>query len=127
MTCKTSVQFKDKRVCIGDLNKQIDVEIRAITPKETVDFTETFSDVATVWSKVVTTRGVEVFDGVNLSGLATHLFYIKYLDGVEKTNFVDYNGKRYVILDVENQNENNEILILKCEERGTKTVEVNWR
>ncbi len=126
MSCE-KIDLKNKKICIGDLNKKIDIELMTITPLATADFTETFVDIATVWAGIQTIKGVEIFDGTNVLGVATHNFYIKYRAGIERDNFIDYNSKRYRVLDIENQNENNEFLILRCEERGDKTTEVNWR
>ena len=120
------LQRKHRKVCIGDLDTEIVLQDRAITaPTTTVDFSETFTENATVWARVETKRGKTVFDQSNVERDISHEFSIRYITGVTAATWVLHNGKRLDIVDLEDLEERNEWLILRCAERGVTTKAVN--
>jgi SPP1 family predicted phage head-tail adaptor len=127
MKCEI-VNIKRRRVCFGDLNRQIILNIRSIDAPETpndFDYGQVFTVPTTVWAAIQTTNGKELFDGVNLIGTVTHIFYIKYVAGLTSESFVEYDSRYFRMLRLENLDENNEYMALLCTERGDKTIEVN--
>jgi len=125
MICKR-VNIYKKNICIGDLNKQIQIDIKSLTAPETnFDYGQSFSGTKTVWAAVQTTNGVEIFDGVNIVGTASHLFYIRYDSDITFANYLEYSNEKYKILETENLNQRNEFLLLKCVLRGNESYEAN--
>jgi hypothetical protein len=85
----------------------------------TSDFDETFSGDQVVQAIVSTKRGTTLFDGVATDNPITHKITIVFIAGVTAETWVLLNGRRLDILDVENCCEKDEVLILRCTERGT--------
>lgn len=126
--CKKLNKTK-KILCIGSLTKTIQIETRAITPDDSsTDFTETFTAVKTVKAMVETLSGVDIFNGTQIVGTATHRFTIKFITGVTITsqNWIILNDEYYDILRVDNVDENNRYLVLLCTKRGDDTLKANW-
>ena len=86
----------------------------------TSNFDETFSGDQVVKAIITTERGKVLFDGVGTDNPITHVLYIAYIAGVTSETWVLLSdGTRLDIVDVENKNEQNKCLILRCNERGT--------
>lgn len=118
-------------VAIGDMNEKITLQTRTLNTRFQSSSHEddvSFTDVQTVWALVETTRGVQEFDGVELRAAYTHRFYIRYTPDIDQMYWVEYNSKRYDIVDVENLDERKEFLMLKCRLTGTNeaTNEAAW-
>jgi len=128
--CKT-IEKDVISVCIGDLNKKVVIKSRVLTPSSTgsVDYTEVFTTVATVWALVKTSvKGNEVFDGTHLmvdKDIFTHEVYIRYRSGITQENWIEYNSEHYNILDITNINEDNTFLKIRCIVRGPKANNIN--
>lgn len=122
------INGKKRKLCIGALRNKIKVYDRNIQePVDgSVDFTENFTNETTKYAYIETTRGVDIFNGVELIGNASHLFYIRYDSSVTSQSWIEYNEKYFDILQAENIDERNEWLILRCRERGDKTKLANW-
>ncbi len=102
MSCK-KITGRNRQVCIGSLNKFITLKKREITEpaQDFVDFTENFSDIASVWANVKTvSRGEIIFDGTNTARQVSHQIYIRHLD-ITAEIWVEYEGKLYDILSIE--------------------------
>lgn len=119
------IRRKTRKICIGDLNKEIKIQDRAIAEPlfNTVDFDETFTDNATVWASVNTVSGKTFFDGVNSDVNITHEIFIRYDVTVTTESWVELSGRRIDILKVEDLEERNEFMRLICTERGANTFE----
>ncbi len=126
MSCKT-IRPKTIKVCIGSMKHKIKINVRTLTPPsdDSVDFDEVLSSEKEVWSAVETSRGIEVFDGTNLIGVATHLFYIRALAGQTAESWVEFKGSYYRILDVQNFQEDDRFQVLRCVVRGDTSKPVN--
>lgn len=123
------IKQKPYKICTGDLSKRITLYVRSITDPQggSVDFGENFTTPTNVWAMIETlSKGVEIFDGSNVIDVATHLFYIRYIPGITFEMYLDYNGRRFRIIDVQNIDEKDETIILRCTERGDNTKPVNW-
>lgn len=126
MGCKT-IKAGSTKVCIGDMRHKIKINIRTLTPpiEDSVDFGETLSSEKEVWAALETSKGTEVFDGTNLVGVATHLFYIRALSGQTAESWVEFKGSYYRILDVQNYGERDRFQVLRCVLRGDTSLPVN--
>lgn len=130
------IDGKRRTLCTGSLTEQIEIKLRSLTAPtgNSVDFSEAFTAVKTVWAMVKTTRGSEMFDGTNLTNAYTHEFYIRFLpDTVFGTSgrlstqeWVKYKDRYYTIQDVENFEERSEWMIMRCAERGATSKAVNY-
>ncbi len=125
MTICKRVNITKKKVCIGDLKKKVKVQVRSIVAGDGVDYSQNIVDLKEVWAAIQTSRGSEIFDGTNIIGVATHFFYIRKINNVTFENFVEYNSKKYRILDVQNLDEDDLFLVLRCTERGDQTKDSN--
>jgi len=116
-----------KRVCIGSLNELIKIKVRSITPPVggSVFYGEDFQNIMDVWAMIETKNGLVTFDSTNTAQNVTHQFYIRYISDVTFENWLEYKGKYYNILTVNNLNEENRFYMLQCNERGSKDIEVN--
>ena len=123
----SSIKRKKRKVCIGDLDTEITIQSRDITSpySNNVDFTETFTGKATVWALINTVSGKTMFDGSGIERDVTHEIYIRYISGVTSEDWILHNGQRLDILPVEDLDERNEFMKLKCSNRGTTANAVN--
>ena len=123
--CKP-LRRKKRQPCIGDLDTQIQLQNRAIAPPTTsVDFSEQFTDAATVWAMINSVRGVTIFDNSNVERDVTHEITIRYDASVTAETWILHDGKRIDILDVEDLEERHDWLVLRCAILGRSTDRVN--
>jgi len=133
----TCVKIKGKRrkVCIGDLDRLVRLENRAITPPENgIDYTETFTKKqisgspippGDVWAMIESVSGETVFDSTNIERDVTHRIYIRFDEGVTAQTWILFEGTRFNILDVEDLDLRHEFLLLRCTVRGTSAKSNN--
>lgn len=121
------IQKKIKGVCVGDLSTKITLCTRTISAPalSSVDYGETFTEVKTLYALVDTTRGLQTFDGVNITNPYSHLFYIRYDASVTFEYWIKYNSEYFRIIDVENLNEENRFLLMRCTKRGSTAINAN--
>ena len=91
LNCKT------KKICIGDLKYRITIQLRDIKAPSNIDFSEEYTDIATVWSYVKVISDYFRFDKTNLNDGATHIFYIRYRTDIDINNWILYKAQRYKI------------------------------
>jgi len=125
--CKKIPRVK-KQVCIGSLDTPIELNNRAIQAPLVggVDFDETFTPSTTVFALVETKIGVTIFDDSNTERTISHFFYIRFDSTVTQETWIKYNGNLYDIINVENLQEKDEFLLLRCNLRGDETVRANF-
>jgi len=90
-----------------------------------VDLDESFTDEITVKSLIKTVRGKSIFDGAYVERAVTHEIRIAYLPDITSEVWIEYDSRNFDILDVINCAEKDQLLILKCNERGVNTIEIN--
>ncbi len=134
MSCKF-IRKGDTKICAGDLRDRIVLKTRSITPPSgnSVDFTETFVTIATVWALVQPLQGYAKFGTVVLadplvSHAISHSIYIRYrldLAGADLTQetWVEYKGQNYDIVEIMNVDEMDHYLLLSCKVRGKTSSE----
>ena len=124
-----------KQVPVGDMRTQILIRERAVSAPDfdnPAKFEETYKTIASTWAKLTTNvSGKKFFDGVNTDtggGIilsSTHVFTIRYRDGITSENVVDYKGENYKINRVVNPEERNMYLELHCKLLGDRELEAN--
>ncbi len=128
MAICNNIPRKNTRYCIGDMRKQIKVQVRAITVPvgSSVDHGELLTDFLTVRAIVETVNGTEIFDSTGVVvAVVTHQFIIDFRPGVTFENMVIFKGRNFRILDVTNIDEEDRFLILRTTERGDEARPVN--
>lgn len=122
------IRRKSRKICIGDMRDMIQVQTRTIkSPVDgAFDFTEEFNDSLDIWALVETQSGVEVFDGANIKGVVTHLFYIRFMEGFTFEKWITFKGQKFNIIDVQNLEERDEFYLLRCSLRGDEDLLVNF-
>ncbi len=114
------IKRSHRKICAGDLDTEITLENRDIVPPLAgeVDFEEDFTNSVPVFSKVETTIGKTVFDGVNTDTVITHKITIRFDSTVTTETWILLNGNRINIVQTENLEQRNEWLFLLCTDRG---------
>lgn len=131
-TCEKIVRT-NKRVCIGSMNRQIDLLTRSITTPigGNVNFDEDLVLLKRVWAMIQTTRGAVIFDDSNIERQITHKIYIRYVEDLTAETWVrlpSITGGKNVLLDIvriENLEEGNRFMLLNCALRGDDTKKAN--
>ncbi len=131
--CK-KIRRVDKRLCIGAMNRKIALNTRTLTVPSgsDVDFNEVFSDPITIWANVVTVSGIVVFDSTNTAREVSHDIYIRYRADLTAETWIKLlaiNGTVDVylyVLQLENLNEENKYMRLRCILRGDIAKPVNF-
>ncbi len=120
----SKIRRKKRQVCLGDLDKQIQLQDRDITPPVfgSADFDEKFTNTDLVWAAIQTVNGKTFFDNVGVETNITHIIYIRYDAAVTSETWVLFDLRRFDILDTENLEERDEFLKLTCVDRGLATL-----
>ncbi len=118
------IRGKKRKVCIGDMNKLIDIQVRTLEPPSTAfDYDINLTTIDQVFAMIHTASGAisgeAFFDGSNVERFVTHMIYIRFRTDVTAETWIKFNDEFYDILNVENLDENNEFLLLKCNVRGS--------
>ena len=90
-----------------------------------VDLDENFSNETIVKAIVKTKRGKAIFDGSNTEKEITHEIRIAYIATVTAETWVKLKDRNLDIIDIVNCAEKDQILILRCNERGHNSLPVN--
>lgn len=126
----TNIKITKQRVCSGDLRFPIKILERELTsPSDPingdVDYEETFTTIYEVAAAITTPSGVNTFDSVNTLQTVSHIFYIRYLTGINAEHFIEYEGIYYKILELSKLDGRQLFLKIKCTERGDLTQEAS--
>ncbi|HDY66296.1 hypothetical protein LCGC14_2350710 [marine sediment metagenome] len=131
--CKR-IKSTNTQICSGALNTCIEIVTRTqIAPSgNDVDSTIAFSTLFTVRASVIKTKtgfasGFQPFGATNISEVSTHVFTVRFLNGLDTTMFVRLNSEYYKILFIHNSEESDSLLELVCSKRGDQALEVNER
>jgi len=125
---RKSVKIKNRKICIGNMNKRITIQTRSLTTNNigSIETIETFTDDIDVWAAIETTRGNQLWDGVEVSNPFTHNIYIRYRDDINFEKWIKYKDEEYDVVDVEDFEQANDFLLLRCIRKGSKTKEANF-
>jgi SPP1 family predicted phage head-tail adaptor len=130
MNC-TSFKRNTNKVCIGDLNRRIEIQTSYISPDNSPNSvaTATFTTIATVWAMIKTNPTNSFIDGVNTIGGFNTDFYIRYSSSIdfEQQLWVLYDGNRFKITGINNIDKQDNIVNLRSTEAGSASITVNSR
>jgi len=110
---------------VSDLKHIIFVYDKDIEPSADYNYEEVLSNVRRKYARIDTIGGIQVFDGVNLVGIATHMITIRYDKDMTSQNWIKHADKYFDILDIEDFNEEHRFMRLSCNIRGTTEKMVN--
>lgn len=96
-----------------------------LAPTTDVDFSESFTENATVWAMINTVRGKTEFDSADVERSLTHEFTIRFIDGITSESWILLEDERYTIIDVEDLEERHEWMVLRCAKLGNTSQAVN--
>jgi len=122
------IKKNNRSVCVGAMNKKIEIEARAITPPTfsiNTDYNEDFTLVKTVWANIVTVSGMTTFDGTNVERVVTHFFYFRYIPNITFENWIKFRDEYYDIIRVEDLDNDNKFYLAKASKRGTINNQAN--
>lgn len=121
------VNIKRRKLCAGDLRHKIELQERSIQAplNGSPNFTEDFKRLNSVWSALETPRGMTEFDSVGTEEVVTHIFWIRFLEGVTTETWILFKGKRFNIILATNLEEQDEWLELKSTSRGKAELEAS--
>lgn len=116
-----NIRRKHRKVCIGDLDEEVILQSRTITaPTSGVDITENFTNDNTVFAMIETVNGKSFFNSVGIEFNVTHHIYIIFIAGITDEDWIEFDNRRFDILDFEDLDERKEYLKLVCNDRGDK-------
>lgn len=116
-----------RKVTVGDMRTPVTVhQAEILAPTAGVDLGRSFTAVLEPWwCKVTTVTGVYIFDSSNVEQQITHDFQGRYTDGIDRDMVIEWDSEYYKIISVENLEERDEFLRLRCTIRGSIAKEVN--
>ncbi len=119
MLCKPK-KFGRFLVRAGDLKHRITLQKRELkAPTVSVDFLEVYTDIATVYAAIDTPNAKTPFSEINTTETITHLFFIRFLAGIEpKNTWILHQEQRYSIVQIVNMSGLNEWLRIDCNIKG---------
>lgn len=124
MSCG-NIKRKADKICVGDLKRLIKIINRKIEPAD-ISHTMDFDSFNSVRARVDTRRGIDFFNGVNTENAPTHYFYVRYNVDVEMNYTIEFRDNYYLVVDVENLNEENRFLKISAVKNGPKSNATNW-
>lgn len=129
-TCQKRKKKNDGRICLSAFNKTVIIQLREIqTPgQNSVDYSINLSEQLTVRAMVETVRGVTIFDNTNTERDISHKITLKFRTNsvITAQNYAKIGSVLLDIVDVENVNEDNRYLVLRCALRGPNTQAANF-
>lgn len=130
MKCQ-SIKRNTNKICIGDFKHKINIQVSSILPNNAPNSNSSvgFTTLISVWAMIKTNTAREFIDGVNIeNGLNTD-FYIRYNSTIpfEKQLWIEFKGNLYKITNIDNIDKENNIVRLRSQEKGDKTINANKR
>ena len=118
---------KSRSPQIGDMRERIILQRRSLRAPvfNKSDPTHNYENIDTVWAKVETTEGKQLFNGVDPENVTTHEFCIRYRSDVTTETRVEYDGERYKIESVEDLDKRKRFTLLRCNLLGNEDVVSN--
>nr|DAL96910.1 MAG TPA: Putative head tail adaptor [Caudoviricetes sp.] len=100
----------------GDLDKRITLQKCITTTNESGFEVETWEDYKTIWAAVSNLHGREYFAAAAVQAENTVKFTIRYLQGLDTTMRILFQGKQYNITSIDNIKYQNRYIEIKAQE-----------
>lgn len=128
-TCDKKLR-KKTQICIGSMNRKIEIFARSLTPPIdpfTGEFvsTETFTLLANPWAMVETPRGLTIFDDIGIERVVNTVFSTRFIADITSEMWIEYAGNRYDILTVIDYQNNKLFSQFNCALTGDETKEAS--
>lgn len=116
-----------RKVPIGDMKTPVIVhQAEILAPTVGVDMGRSITKIIEPWwCKVTTVSGVTMFDSSNIEQVITHDFQGRFDDRISESMVIELKGEYYRVVSVEDMEERNQFLRLRCTVRGMISKEVN--
>lgn len=122
--CRKIANIK-RELCVGSLRHRVTIVDRSLRAPtfSNKNYTIEHSNGRAFWASFKTSSGLDSFDGINIEGAVTHVAYIRYNPSanINAQDLLQFKGRNFDILSVENLEERNEWLRLNCVELGENT------
>ena len=119
------INCKTKKICIGDLKYRITLQQRSIKSAIDVDFSENYTDIASVWAHVEINNPKFIFNDINIDESVTHKFYIRYRSDIDINTWIFYDNIRYNIISIKPTDFDKKYLVLNCNIKGDSNKEAS--
>ncbi|NJO37688.1 MAG: phage head closure protein [Rhizobiales bacterium] len=108
------------KVPAGDFRDRVTVHETTSSPRRGGGTEKTFTPIGPpLWMKVETlATSTHDFNGVNVEELPTHRFTARWRADITAENFLEFNGARFEILEIEDPESRREYLVMKCRQTG---------
>lgn len=108
---------------IGQLNRRITLRLWSDVPNAAFGLDQTFDAGITRWAKVEPVHGLAIRAGMQTGETPTHLFFVRYGAGtkpeeVTASHVVEWQGRRYRVLDTINVEDKNEYTRITAKDLG---------
>lgn len=126
MAVCTYIRGKKRKICTGDLDRQIEIYTRSIqTPLDSnfMEHSELYTLKAKPWAMIMTRDGITTFDGIEIAGVQAYEIYIRYNASITTEDFVQINGRNIQIASVEDLDLRHEFMRLMCIDKGSVNKE----
>lgn len=100
----------------GELDKRITFQRLTTTTNENGFEEESLEDVNTVWAKVSNLHGREYFQAAAVQAENTVKFMIRYLEGIDTSMKILFQGRQYNITSIDNIKYQNRFMEIKAQE-----------
>lgn len=115
-----------RKTPIGDYRDLVQVHATSIRPKRGAGAVKVFTPVARLPMKVETLgTNAHGFNDVNISQVPTHRFTARYRADLDAEKFLEFRGRYFEIIDIENLEERNLELAMKCRVTGSVSKEAS--
>lgn len=117
------IKGQHRKVCIGDLDRKIEIYSRAIKPPaddQDMQHGQEYTLKYKPYAMIKTLRGITTFDGIEITGVEALEIFIRYDSRVTTQDFVRLDGKNISIKSIEDLDRRKEFMRLICVEEGDK-------
>lgn len=104
------------RLNAGELTKRITIQAETGNPDAYGQPLGTWTTIATVWGKIITSGGREFYAAQKLNAESTAVIEIRYRTNITTANRIMYNNRKYNILSVVDPLESHVMLQIACKE-----------
>lgn len=110
------------KYCSAILTRSIDIVKRDLKVADVSYDVDLEVELANVPASIKTLSRISKFNGTNTESNSSHLFVIRFVDGIEEVNTIFYNKKIFVIDGIINFDEEDKWLEIYTTERGIATA-----
>lgn len=130
MKCQ-SIKPQNNRVCVAGLKHRIKIQYSysSASNEPNINATVGFKDLLKVWARAETRTINQWINGVNVSIGSTVDFYIRWTNAIdfERELWVEFQNEKFKVSNFEEIGFEKRFMIIRCQEKGNKTIQANLR